>query len=156
MTERDIESEKRHITNILCGPVGGKVFGVRKERYKGKKEGYDWPSRAGRGEWHVTRTRLTPAGSFWRDPQKQEKKKKREKKSVVLSLGDRWLSCVLVRSTWVDLMVYWIVLMPVYCWEAGGLLRWYSCCVLMPGQASRHISCITPYSLDFQPPALHY
>ena len=36
--------------NILCGPAGGKVFGVRKERYKGKKEGYDWLSRAGLGE----------------------------------------------------------------------------------------------------------
>jgi hypothetical protein len=40
---QDIETERRHITlcHILDGPVGGKVFGVRKERYTGKKEGYD-------------------------------------------------------------------------------------------------------------------
>jgi len=31
-TERDIVTERRHSTHILCGPAGGKEFGVRKER----------------------------------------------------------------------------------------------------------------------------
>ena len=30
-TEKDIETEKRHSTHILCGPVGEKGSGVRKE-----------------------------------------------------------------------------------------------------------------------------
>ncbi len=38
-TERDIETERRHSTHILCGAAGGKVFGVGKERSTGKKGG---------------------------------------------------------------------------------------------------------------------
>jgi hypothetical protein len=33
--------ERDTLTNMFCGPIGGKVFTVRKEHYKGKREGYD-------------------------------------------------------------------------------------------------------------------